>query len=178
MNIPVRQSRGSGGDWATCSYSLKCLSNPKTSRMEMTLAGSMLSMLILYPSWTTRSKIAIASAIGLALPPNCSYQPSILYWEQNMVEDFLRQRCSLKDVLLLVSTGFQQRFSGLVAKRCPAPLLFLTHLKLCFGNKSSLVQCSVHWIPGSLAAGSPDNRSYLWPPLNVLTSVKWCTNTL
>lgn len=49
-------------------YSLKCWLSPYTSRMDKSLEGLMLSILILYASCTMRSRMA--SAKGESSPPN------------------------------------------------------------------------------------------------------------
>ena len=86
VNILVRGNRRSGKMETKCPeqrnrfmrvYSLKDLSSPYTSRIEISFVGSMLSILILYASCTMRSKMA--SAKGPASPPSCSYQPSERY---------------------------------------------------------------------------------------------------
>ena len=109
LNIPVKWYRQSGPRKLLKYYSLKVLSIPYISLIEMSLAESALSIFILYASCTMRSRIA--SANGLESPPSCSYHPSSLYWEQNMVEERFLLLCNSSKIdLHSFSVSFMSRW--------------------------------------------------------------------
>lgn len=91
--------------------SRNALSKPYISHIEMPCSASMLVMLKRQLSWTMRSMIA--SAKELASPPSCSYHSSNFYWEQKIVEDFLRlQWSSSKISLCSKSVGLNRSHSS------------------------------------------------------------------
>ena len=76
----------------------------------------------------------IASARGLSSPPSWSYHSSNSYWEQKIVEDFLRLRWSSSKISLC-----SESVGGVREKVCKnEPLMVVLvkyHRRFCYGTE-------------------------------------------
>ena len=110
---PVR-TNGATPFSVVISYFAIAGSNPYTSRIERSLDGSMLSILILYESYVIRS--IMASARVLSPPQICWYHSLSRNCEQKIVDDFLRLLCiSSKRFPASASVSLRRSHSSMIS---------------------------------------------------------------
>ena len=170
MNIPVGTAPPVQTQLSHLLYSLRCLSNPKTSRMEMSL-GSMLSMLIFWPSWTPRSKIASQRGLSCRLvvhtnPLSCTENRK---WSRiSCGADAVTRKSLFARFHLVLVTAIRQWWEALGLCIWTLPFCRCRHRASSRSMRKSALMIS----PGVRSMGRPDRPPSL--PRSVLRAYALC----